>query len=82
MISLMKSSKELGIATTLLFMILKNFLESRQVSLTKLMVLVLTCPSKLVCESRKFFILVLLDSQNSCKNLKDLHKANSKLSSV
>lgn len=58
---MMKSSRELGIPTTLLFIILNSFLERRQVSLTKLIVLVFFVPSSLLWVKRKFFMLVLFD---------------------
>ena len=58
---MMKSSRELGIPTTLLFIILNSFLERRQVSLTKLIVLVFFVPSSLLWVKREFFMLVLFD---------------------
>ena len=61
--------------TTLLFIILKNFLNKRQASYIKFTELVFFESSSFVCVDKNFFISLLLFSQKSCKNLNSLHMA-------
>lgn len=77
-ISLMKSRRVAGMPTILSFMTLKSFLKRREVVSMKLMELVFFwVPStSLVWASKNFFILMFPFSQNSCKNLKILQRAN------